>query len=192
MGKQFEAVVCGGSAGGVEALFCILKTLPQNFKLPIFIVIHLSEGNNETLVNLLQNVSQLKIKHPSINERIAEGVIYLASPSYHMLIEEDFTLSFSGEKKVCYCRPSIDLLFETAADAYKHRLIAVLLSGGNSDGSNGLKRIKAKGGVAIIQNPKTAKFEYMPAAALKATTADYILDVEKIAQQLILLSEAEQ
>ncbi|MBT3206909.1 MAG: chemotaxis protein CheB [Bacteroidetes bacterium] len=187
--RKYEAIVIGVSAGGMAALNTIMPALPKNFSIPILIVQHISPRSENYLVHILNNSCKLKVKEADEKEKIENGKVYLAPPNYHFLVEEDFTISLSTEERVNYARPSINVLFESAAIAYKNSLIGVILTGANNDGSQGLKSIKDYGGYVIVQNPKTAEVESMPKAALKATKTNNVFELEKIAEILISLSQ---
>ena len=184
---NYKAVVIGASAGGMETLSSILTRLPSNFAVPILIVQHLSPESDGYMAKYLNEKSDIIVKEADDKEKIVPGTVYIAPPNYHLLIEKDETLSFTVENKVNYARPSIDVLFETAADLYQDRLIGIILTGANSDGSKGLKKIKEMGGLAIVQDPDTALVKSMPKAAIKETNVDYILSVDKITDKLIEL-----
>ena len=115
--------------------------------------------------------------------------IYIAPPNYHLLVEADRTFSLSIDEPVNYARPSIDVLFETAADVYKTNLIGVILTGANTDGSHGLKRIKETGGLSVVQDPSTAEADTMPRAAIAAVDVDYVLPLEEIGKVLTMLAD---
>ena len=185
--RKYEAIVIGVSAGGMTALNTILPALPKDFSLPILIVQHISPRSENYLVHILNNSCKLNVKEADEKEKIIAGKIYLAPPNYHLLVEEDFTISLSTEERVSYARPSINVLFETAAIAYKNSLIGIILTGANNDGSSGLKMIKDYGGYTIVQNPKTAEVESMPKAAIKATKTNNVFELEKIAEHMIML-----
>ncbi len=184
---NYKAVVIGASAGGMETLSSILTRLPSNFAVPILIVQHLSPESDGYMAKYLNEKSDIIVKEADDKEKIVPGTVYIAPPNYHLLIEKDETLSFTVENKVNYARPSIDVLFETAADLYQDTLIGIILTGANSDGSKGLKKIKEMGGLAIVQDPDTALVKSMPKAAIKETNVDYILSVDKITDKLIEL-----
>lgn len=187
--QQFAAIVMGSSAGGIKALSTVLESLPKNFPLPIIIVQHLHPNSNGYLVHILSAKSALRVKQAEEKEYIIDGVVYLAPPNYHLLIEEDRTFSLSLEERVNFSRPSIDVLFESAIYAYRHQLIGVILTGANSDGSSGLKKIKQVGGYAIVQDPNTAEAEAMPRSAIMATQVDKILPLDNIGSHLLHLVE---
>lgn len=185
---MFEAVVMGVSAGGLHALQTILPALPAHFPLPIAIVQHLDARADTFLAEILNRNCAITVKEADDKEMLRPGTAYLAPPGYHLLIEPDKSFSLSVDEKVNYSRPSIDLLFESAADVFGSALIGVVLTGANADGANGLKAVKTCGGVAIVQNPVTANVSYMPQAALEATvTVDYIANLERIAPLLVQL-----
>lgn len=188
MKQKVEAIVTGVSAGGMEALKLVLTPLPVNFRLPIIIVQHMHPYSENYLVDFLNARCRLAVKEAEEKERIEPGRIYIAPPNYHLLIEHDRTFSLSVSEKVNHARPSIDVTFETAASVYGSRLVGVVLTGANNDGSRGLQRIKQRGGYAIVQDPQTAEVDSMPRAALAATPVDRILPLEKIGTILIELA----
>lgn len=181
----YKAVVIGASAGGLETIGALLTKLPSNFAAPIIIVQHLSPDSDGYMARYLNSKCNIIVKEADDKELIVAGTAYIAPPNYHLLVEKDGTLSFTVENKVNYSRPSIDVLFETAADLYQDALIGIILTGANSDGSKGLKRIKESGGLVIVEDPETALVESMPNAAIKETNVDYILSVDKITEKLI-------
>jgi two-component system, chemotaxis family, protein-glutamate methylesterase/glutaminase len=185
---KYTAVVIGVSAGGMNALGKILPALPQDFPLPVIIVQHVSPSSDNYMVRHFNSHSQVTVKEADEKEQISPGVVYFAPPNYHLLIEEDRTFSLSTEGRVNYSRPSVDVLFESALDAYCSGLIGIILTGANNDGSKGLKKIKDCGGLAIVQDPATAEVPAMPEAALKLTRPDHILKLEDIAPMLIKLA----
>lgn len=178
--KRYEAVVIGVSAGGLKALSTIFSHLPAKFPLSVIVVQHTHPTSDDFLARHLNEVCRLKVKQADEKERIESGAIYIAPPNYHLLIEEDRTFSLTFDAPVNFARPSIDVLFESAADAYQKNLIGIILTGGNDDGSRGLKSVRASGGLAIVQDPKTAEAEAMPRAALASAKPDYVLSLEKI------------
>jgi len=186
---HYEAIVIGVSSGGMTALRFIFSALPSGFSIPIIIVQHISAHSDNEWINLLNNKSNLAIKEADEKEKIESGHVYIAPANYHLLIEKDKTFSFTIAERVNFARPSIDVLFESAAEAYKDKLIGVVLTGSNIDGTNGIKRIKECGGLAIIQDPKTAESPTMPASAIAAIEPDYILSLDKIIQLLIEIEQ---
>jgi two-component system chemotaxis response regulator CheB len=187
---QYEAIVIGVSAGGMNALGEILPLLPDDFALPIIIVQHMDPNSRDYLSNHLNRICKIQVKEAEDKESIMDGIAYIAPANYHLLVEEDRTLSLSVDDLVNYSRPSIDVMFETAADVYKRKLVGVVLTGANADGSKGLAKIKTLGGLAIVQDPATAHVDYMPKAAIATTRVDHILTLEEIANLLKKLSNS--
>ncbi len=177
---KYEAIVIGVSAGGMKALNTILRRLPSDFALSIIIVQHVHPDSDAFTVKFLNDRCSLTVKQADEKELILPGVIYIAPPNYHLLVEEDKTFSLSTDKHIYYARPSIDVLFETAADVFNEKLIGIILTGANEDGSQGLRKIKESGGLTIVQDPDTAEVDTMPKAAIASTKIDYILPLEKI------------
>ncbi len=168
----------------MDALRIILSSLPATFPLPVMVVNHIAPSSTNYLTRHLDANSPLVVKEAEEKENITDGAVYVAPPNYHLLVEEDKTLSLSTSERVKYARPSIDVLFETAALAYGPALIGVVLTGGNNDGSDGLKYIKDLGGTGIVQDPATAESNSMPNAAIETANPDYILPLEDIAKTL--------
>ena len=185
----YEAIVIGTSSGGMNALRFLFSALPVDFSLPIIIVQHISPRSDNQWIKLLNNNSNLYLKEADEKEKIEHGKVYIAPPNYHLMIEQNKTFSLTIDERVNYSRPSIDVLFESAAEAYKNKLIGVILTGSNSDGTKGIKRIKEYGGLTIAQDPETAESSYMPASAIAAIQPDYILSLENIIELLIKLDK---
>ena len=177
---KYEAIVIGVSAGGIMTLNTILRHLPSDFALSIIIVQHQHPHSDAFIAEFLDNRCSLTVKQADEKEIIMPGKIYIAPPNYHLMIEEDRTFSLTIDKRVHYARPSIDILFETAADVFNEKLVGIILTGANDDGSRGLKKIKESGGLTIVQDPDTAEIDTMPKAAIASTKIDYILPLEKI------------
>ncbi|PMB17584.1 chemotaxis protein CheB, partial [Fischerella thermalis CCMEE 5319] len=178
---KYQIIVIGTSLGGLEALQVILLGLPKTFPVPIAVVQHRHKDSDDTLRVLLQSYTNLVVKEAEDKEEILPGWVYLAPADYHLLIEsKDKTVSqpyfsLSTDVPVTYARPSIDVLFETAADAYNQKVIGVLLTGANQDGVQGLAKIKARGGMSIVEEPESAFCAIMPAAAIAFGVADQVL-----------------
>ncbi|MCK9219213.1 MAG: chemotaxis protein CheB [Bacteroidales bacterium] len=187
--NKYEAVVIGSSAGGLHALKRLFLGLDSSFNLPVIIVQHLSADADNYLINILNDLGKLKVKEADEKEEPAKGYAYLAPPNYHLLFEPDRTFTLTIDERVNYARPSIDVLFETAAEAFKDRLIGIIFTGANSDGSKGLKKIKEFGGLTIVQDPDTAEVDSMPRAAIQTASVDHIATIEEIAVILNNLSE---
>ena len=187
--RRYKAIVIGTSAGGVEAAAHIFSKLPAQFTLPVVLVQHLHKNQDTGLIRLYSGRTQLKVKEAEEKEEIKKGYIYIAPPNYHLLIERDQTFSLSVDEKVNYSRPSIDVLFESAADVYGSGLIGVIMTGANHDGALGLQRIKEYGGLALVEDPATAKFPEMPKSALACTDVDDILPLEELANCLLAFAD---
>jgi two-component system chemotaxis response regulator CheB len=179
-----EAVVLGVSAGGLAALKALLPALPALFPLPIAIVQHVGERSDNFLSEYLDRKSGITVKEAEDKEPLMAGTAYLAPPGYHTLIEADRSFSLSVDPRVNHSCPSIDVLFESAAEVYAGGLIGIILTGANSDGAQGLKAIKARGGLTIVQNPASAEADAMPRAALAATPVDHVIELEQLAPLL--------
>jgi two-component system chemotaxis response regulator CheB len=179
-----EAIVIGTSAGGLNALQEILAPLPGDFRFPILIVQHRWPAQDDMMVFLLNESCNLHVKEAEQLEPICPGRVYLAPANYHLLVEPNKTLSLSVDDKVCYSRPSIDVLFETAAVVYCATLVGIILTGANHDGTAGLQTIQENGGFTIAQDPRTAEAPTMPNAAIQNNRVDKILSLPDIAQYL--------
>ncbi|MEC5213984.1 two-component system chemotaxis response regulator CheB [Polaromonas sp. CG_9.5] len=178
--RPIEAVVIGASAGGVDALMTILPGLSPTFGLPIVVVLHLPEGRPSLLAHIFGLRLSIPVREAADKESIAPSTVYFAPPGYHLSVEADRSFSLSCEAPVHFSRPSIDLLLESAADAYGAALAGILLTGANFDGAAGLAKIKECGGFTVVQNPAQAQVATMPEAALRQHTPDLILDLEDI------------
>nr|WP_290221232.1 chemotaxis protein CheB [Trichocoleus desertorum] len=186
---HFELVVVGTSLGGLSALEILLKGLPSNFPAAVAIVQHRHKDSNIGLSEFLQSCSLLPLQDAADKAAIVPGHVYLAPADYHLLVESAGWFALSTDMPVSYARPSIDVLFESAADAYGHHTIGIILTGSGGDGSQGLARIKARGGLAIVQDPQTAESQMMPKAAIATTAVDWILPLADIAPRLIHLCQ---
>jgi two-component system chemotaxis response regulator CheB len=184
-----HAVVIGASSGALEALSVILPALPEQYPLPILIVVHLPPDKDSLLASILQAKCRMQVREAEDKEAIRPGTIYLAPPDYHLLVEKDFSLSLSSEEEVHFSRPSIDVLFETAADAYGGRLAGIVLTGANADGASGLATIAGSGGVAIVQQPELAFSSCMPQAALQACPSARAMSLDMIGTWLKSIAE---
>ncbi|MFQ5427647.1 MAG: chemotaxis protein CheB [Thermodesulfobacteriota bacterium] len=176
----YETIAIGVSAGGVEALNLILPSLPADLPLALLIVQHRPGESHNYLRGSLNKKNAITVKEADEKELIAPGTAYMAPANYHMLVESLRTISLSTSAPVNYSRPSIDVLFETAAEAYGPGLAGMVLTGANSDGSQGLKTNSARGGLAVMQEPECAAGSAMPFAALRAVEADHLLPLEQI------------
>ena len=177
---NYELIVIGASWGGLRAVGEILAALPADTDAAVVVAQHRREDTVDGgLAGLLQVRATLPVADVDDKAPIERGQVYLAPPDYHLLIEQGY-FSLSKDEHVHYARPSIDVLFQSAADAYRERVIGVILTGANADGANGLAEVKRRGGVAVVQDPGTAERREMPAAALAMTAADAVLPVSEI------------
>ncbi|HEV2516618.1 MAG TPA: chemotaxis protein CheB [Devosia sp.] len=184
MGAEHKAIVIGASAGAVEALTALLPSLRPGFRLPVIVVVHLPADRRSAMAELFRAKCTLEVREAEDKDPIAAGTIYFAPPDYHLLVEADRTLSLSCDAPVLFSRPSIDVLFESAADAYGPQLVGVVLTGANADGARGLKAIIDEGGIGIVQTPSSAFASAMPEAALQASPTAKPLTLQAIAAYL--------
>jgi two-component system chemotaxis response regulator CheB len=179
----------GASLGGLHAITTMLRLMPANLPVPILIVQHRGTASDEGLVTVVQDQTALKVVEAEDKIPLAAGTVYIAAPDYHLLVEAPGEVALSTDAPLRSARPSIDVLFETAAEAYGAGVLGVLLTGASADGASGLARIKALGGRAIVQDPATAECATMPAAGIAAAPVDYILPLESIGEYLVTLVE---
>ncbi|MFH6599635.1 chemotaxis protein CheB [Ectopseudomonas khazarica] len=181
-----QALLIGASAGGVEALLQLLEDLPADYRLPVVCLLHVPDRNDSLLADLLARRLQLPVKEAEDKEYLRGGRVYVAPAGYHLSIEGDRSFSLSREEPRHFSRPSIDILFESAADAYSEYLAAALLTGANEDGALGLLAVQRAGGLALVQDPADAQVPTMPNAALALLQPDFLLT---IAAMRLLLAE---
>lgn len=178
---RFDAIAIGTSAGGIEALMQLLPALPARAALAVFVVIHLPRDRNSLLVHIFGPKCRMLVAEAADKERVAPGTVYFAPPDYHLLVDTGPQLALSIDELVNYSRPSIDVLFESAADVYGDRLLGVVLTGGNHDGAAGLAAIERAGGMAVVQEPADAQVAMMPLAALKRVPAAEVMTLPQLA-----------
>lgn len=183
-GTRYRYVVIGGSAGGVEALSAILSVLPADFSLPVLAVQHLHSSDDGNFALHMDRATRLHVVEPCDKEQIEHGHVYTAPANYHMLMERDGTIGLSVDERVNWSRPSIDVLFESAALACGESVVAVILSGANTDGSKGICAIRKAGGLTVAQDPMCAETPIMPQAAIDTGAVDEVLSVEDIGRLL--------
>lgn len=183
-----DAVVIGASAGAVQALSVILPRLPEAYLLPVFVVVHVP-SDPSGLTTLFSAKCLASVREPEDKEPIAPGTVYFAPPGYHMLIEADRSIALSMDEPVLFSRPSIDILFESAADSYGAGLIGVILTGANEDGAEGAAAVAGAGGRVLVENPASAFAATMPAAALARCPGAESLSLDAIADYLVGLGE---
>jgi two-component system chemotaxis response regulator CheB len=177
-------VVIGASAGALEALSLILPLLPADFEIPVIVVVHIPPDRPSVLAELFQGKCHLRVLEAEDKEPICGGTAYFAPPDYHLLVEANGTLSLSSDEPVLFSRPSIDVLFESAADAYSDGLIAIVLTGANEDGARGMSAVIKAGGTAIVQSPDGAFASAMPEAAIAMCPSAMIMPLDAIAEYL--------
>ena len=185
-GVGYDLVVVGTSWGGLAALRTLVAGLPDSFQMAMTLVQHRHKDSDQLLRALLQERSTLRVYEVEDKMPLEHGHIYVAPPNYHTLIEQGH-FSLSTDAPVRYSRPSIDVTFSSAADSYTHRTVGIVLTGANSDGADGLRRISDRGGFAIVQDPATAESPTMPAAAQKAVPRARVMSLEAIADFLASL-----
>jgi two-component system, chemotaxis family, protein-glutamate methylesterase/glutaminase len=181
---RIEAVVIGASAGGVEALSVLLPALPVTFSPAVLVVLHLPRERPSLLVQIYEKRCALPIREAEDKQPVEPGTVYFAPPDYHLLVEKNRQLALSTDEPVHFSRPSVDVLFESAADAYGKRLLGMILTGANEDGAAGLHAIHRAGGVTVVQQPESAKAPLMVVSALQRNPADFVLTLPEIAALL--------
>jgi two-component system, chemotaxis family, protein-glutamate methylesterase/glutaminase len=188
-GRRFDAVVIGASAGGVEAICALLLRVRVETRAALFIVLHLPRDRPSLLERVFQERCALPVREAQDKEPVAPGTVYVAPPDYHLLLDEGPRIALSTDEPVNFSRPAIDVLFESAADLYRERLLGIVLTGGNSDGAAGLAAVAAAGGSIVVQHPDSALVSLMPAAALQRNPASRVLSLEGIGRLLASLGE---
>jgi two-component system chemotaxis response regulator CheB len=184
----YAAVVVGGSAGGMEALSILLAPLPADYPLSVLVAQHLHKSDDEYFARHLDARVSLHVTEARDKEAAEPGRVYVAPADYHLLVERGGTLALSIDPKVNWARPSIDVLFESAARAWADALIGVILSGANEDGAQGMRLIRDLGGRAIAQDPSTAEYAVMPQAAISIARLDIVLPPEAIGDLLVKIA----
>ena len=183
-------VVIGGSSGSLQVIIYVLGRLPNDYPIPVLLIIHRAYSIDSMLLDLLVLKSNMKVCEVEEKEKIVPSCVYLAPADYHVLIEKNETFTLDYSEKLNFSRPSIDVSFISAAKVYGKNLTGILLSGANEDGAEGLKEIKEQGGHTIIQHPDEAVVNYMPLQASYKSEIDEVLDSEGIARYLISLIPA--
>ncbi|MGZ5000381.1 MAG: chemotaxis protein CheB [Methylomonas sp.] len=170
----------GFSAGGIPLIQCLLGALPADYPLPVVLVVHLPPETGASLIEIFQKVSPLPVMPALDKASIQPGHVYVALPDYHLLVEREGYFALSVDPPVKAVRPSIDVFLQSAAEVYEKHLIAVILSGANSDGAHGMAYVKALGGVTIVLDPMHTEFRVMPDAVIEATDVDYVASLDEI------------
>jgi two-component system, chemotaxis family, protein-glutamate methylesterase/glutaminase len=189
--REIEAVVIGGSAGVLDVLRAILAALPQDLRVPIIVVVHLPARAPTALHESLASVSATPMQQVDDKEPLRGGRVYFAAPDYHLLIERDRCAALSLDEPVLYSRPSIDVLFQSASEAYGAGLLSILLTGASADGAEGALAVHSAGGVTVVQDPATCEAMLMPQSALELFTPDFVLsptDIAALLGRLVALS----
>ena len=184
---DYKAIVIGGSAGSTVIIEEILSQLSRDFPAPIFVVQHLHESDDGGFAEYLERTCRLRIVVPCDKRPVEVGHVYVAPSNYHMLLERNKTVALSVDEKVNWSRPSIDVLFESAAHAYGTNLIAVILSGASADGAKGMMTVKECGGLTVAQAPNSAESPFMPQTAINAAHPDYVKPPQEIGRLLVEL-----
>jgi two-component system chemotaxis response regulator CheB len=185
----YDIVVIGASAGGLEAVSRLLAQLPRDFNLPVAIAQHRAPAPPDgDLASIWQRVTPLPVADAEDKAPIARGHVYIAPADYHLLVESRELFALSTDPPVLWARPSIDVLFESAAEVFGGAVIAVILTGASADGSAGLKAVRSRGGCALVQDPRTAESAVMPQAALAATAVNHVLPLADLGRVVAALA----
>jgi len=187
---RIECVVLGASAGGIEALGVLLPALPAGLDVALLVVLHLPRDRPSLLVEIFERRCALRVREAQDKEPITAGTVYFAPPDYHMLVENDRRIALSEDEPVLYSRPSIDVLFESAAEVYRERLLGVILTGASEDGTAGLHAVQRCGGMTVVQSPDSARVPLMVVSALRRNPAACVLPLEDIGRLLCSLAQA--
>lgn len=185
-------IAIGASAGGIEAISELLRALPPGFTIPVAIVVHLPPNRPSLLPELFSRHCVLPVREAQDKEPIQAGTVYLGPPGYHLMIEPGGLLSLSCDPPLNYSRPSLDLLFESAALAYRSRLLAIQLTGASADGAEGLKTVRNLDGEVWVQDPEQAQASIMPLAAIRQAGADKVLRLDGMAALLPKLMDMKE
>ncbi|MGN6436198.1 MAG: chemotaxis protein CheB [Agriterribacter sp.] len=178
--KNIQLIVIGGSSGSLKVILHLLRELRTDFTIPMLLVLHRNNQQESVLAELLAAKSFLPVKEVDEKDALLAGHIYIAPQDYHVLLESDGYFSLDYSEKMHYSRPSIDVSFISAAEAYDSHLICILLSGANADGAEGLQEVKKHNGIAIVQDPDEAEVDYMPRRAMAAGSVDYVMNTNQL------------
>lgn len=189
---SFDVVAMASSAGGLNALIHVLRRLPGDFPAAIIIVQHLDPRRRSLMADILSRRTPLRVKQAEDGDYLTPGIVLIAPPNRHLLVNPDGSVSLSQSHLVHFVRPSADLLFESVAASYPQRAIAVVLSGTGCDGATGVRAIKKMGGIVIVEDDKTAEFSGMPNAAIQTKCVDFILPLDEISPALVALVTKEE
>lgn len=187
-GEPIRAIAIGASAGAVQALLRLLPALPDGYPVAVLIVVHIPSDRVNALVPLFQSKCRLPVREAEDKEPVIPGTIYFAPSDYHLLVEADHSLALSGDEPVNHSRPAIDVLLETAADAYGPALVGIVLTGANHDGAAGLAAVANAGGVTIVQAAADAQMPTMPEAAYAACPSARVMTLDDLIPYLLTLA----
>ncbi|HET6255687.1 MAG TPA: chemotaxis protein CheB [Puia sp.] len=176
--KPERLLVIGGSAGSLQVILAVLSAVGRGSPMPVLVVLHRNVGFESTLEHLIFARTGISIKEVEEKEPLYKGTVYLCPADYHVLVEADRSFSLDYSERVNFSRPSIDVSFRSAADVYGPGLMALLLSGGNADGVEGMQYVQERGGVTVVQDPATAEVPYMPQHAVTRMSPDHILPTD--------------
>jgi two-component system, chemotaxis family, protein-glutamate methylesterase/glutaminase len=190
--RLLRAIVVGASAGGYEALNRVLAGLSPRLRTPLIVVLHIAASDNSSVAESFGRSCPLPVVEAGGRTRVMPGHVHVAPPGYHLLVEHGERFALSVDERVRYSRPSIDVLFESAADVWRAAVAGVVLTGANDDGAQGLATIRSHGGIGIVQAPDDAEVSIMPAAALKLAGADHVVTLGELAPLLNRLSGADK
>ncbi|MEI9807004.1 MAG: chemotaxis protein CheB [Bacteroidota bacterium] len=175
-----KLVVIGGSAGSLQVVLKIFEYVRENYTVPVLLVLHRNTDFPSLLGELLSFKTRFITREVEEKDKIEPGCIYICPPDYHVLVEKDQSLSLDDSEKVNFSRPSIDVVFRSASDVFKEKLVCILLSGANADGADGLLYAKKNGSITVIQDPQEAQVPFMPKEAMKRLKPDHVLNTNEI------------
>lgn len=188
LNRKYDVLVFGGSAGSLEVLLKLLSGLESPISFAIIIVIHRKNSYDSTLQDLLTSKTSIPVQEIEDKDRMVPGNIYLAPADYHLLVEQDHTFSLDASEKINFSRPSIDVTFQSVAEVFQSAAAGFLLSGANSDGTDGLKAIQLAGGTTIAQDPVSAQVPFMPQHAIVNTSIDFVFDLTQMLDFIHLIN----
>jgi two-component system chemotaxis response regulator CheB len=177
--SNYQIIMIGGSAGSLEVIMQVLPVLPEQMQATVVIILH-RKNDDSLLTKILAGKTSLPVIEAEDKSPILPGTVYVAPADYHLLVEKNRTFSLDYSEKINYSRPSIDVTFETAAEAYGSGLAAFLLSGANADGAEGLRVVKKEGGLSVAQDTTEASVEFMPASAIRMGAVNKIMKLEEM------------
>jgi two-component system, chemotaxis family, protein-glutamate methylesterase/glutaminase len=183
--NSYHAIAIGTSAGGLHALTALLQDLPENYPVPLLVVQHRAKDQKSLLEEVLQAKTSIRIKQADEKEKISGGCVYIAPPDYHLLVEEDHSLSLTSDEQVRFSRPSIDVLFESSAEVFREKLVGIILTGASNDGASGIEAIARYGGITIAQDPEEAEYPYMPQASIDTKKIKHVWSLKEIKHFLL-------